>query len=99
MSREEEFDKFLQDQLEDCELKAIEKIDDAAYNFIRGYFNAVKDLPIILINARQMTHDDNYPMLNDFIDGISKVMYDETKEGMEANLENYLTAIIENHIN
>lgn len=99
MSREEEFDKFLQDTLQDYDLETCQKITENEYEFMRGYFNAVKDLPSILINARQMTHDDNYPMLNDFIDGISKIMYDETKEGMEANLENYLTAIIENHIN
>lgn len=98
MSREEEFDKFWQDQLQHCDLDAVEKITDMEYNFMRGYFNAVKDLPAILINAKQMTHDDNYPMLNDFIDGISKIMYDETKDGMEANLENYATAIIENYI-
>lgn len=97
MSRDEEFEKFWVNQFENCPLDEVEAITKEEMEYIRGYFNAVKDLRAVIINARQMTHDIDYPMLNEFIDGITKIMCDETIQGMEDNLDVQTTIILNSH--
>lgn len=97
MSRAEEFERYWVNHLQGCDLKTIEKATEFEQQFVNGYYNAVKDLPTILANARQQTHDDCYPVLNNFIDSITEIMYNEIKEGMEANLDNYTDSLIENY--
>lgn len=97
LTTEEQFDKFMTDQLTGAELGTAQKLSEQEIEFMRGYFYATKDLVHALVNAREEARNTGaYTALNGFIDQITKIMYDRTQADMLTNMENYVTAIIEN---